>query len=330
VDSILQSTVLDILIIFRPFYQLKKKSKLMRTIKNLLLCTFIALGFQIQTQAQEVTFPLESGSWEFMLLAYDSETNSYSTSCYNYAAVGDTTFNAKSYKTIWNEYLAQPGYFRQEGQKVFYVPDPEIYSWNADADEYSVYDFSLELGEVTWLYAFTESAVDSAEATVLAVDSIALDTIQMRKKIGFGNVPQALPYSGCSLTWVEGIGQINYLPFYFWPSEQMCVTNDYQLLFDCLTIEGENVFGSCSCIGFTGVEDVVDVSLTITPNPTTGLLRLENLPESTVDIMVFDKLGATILTTQSPDIDLSDFPAGLYYVAAVNKGFRYTGKVVKY
>ncbi len=302
----------------------------MRTIKTFMLCTFITLGVQLQLPAQEVTFPLESGSWEFMLLAYDSETNSYSTSCYDYSAIGDTTFNAKSYKTIWNEYLAQPGYFRQEAQKVFYVPDPEIYSWNVDADEYEVYDFSLEPGEVTWLYAFTESSIDSAEAAVLAVDSIALDTIQMRKRIGFGTVPQSLPYSGCSLTWVEGIGQINYLPFYFWPSEQMCIANDYQLLFDCLSIDGENVFGACSCIGFTGVEEVVNVSLTITPNPTTGIFTIENLPETSADVIVFDKLGSAILTSRTANIDLSAFPAGLYYVTATDGVFRYTGKVVKY
>ena len=301
----------------------------MRTIRTSILCTFMTLGLSFQMHAQAVTFPLETGSWEFMILAYDSVNNAYSTSCYNYTAVGDTTFNAKSYRTIWNEYLDQAGYFRQEGQKVFFVPDPEIYSWNADANEYAVYDFSLDMGDVTWLYAFTESEVDSAEATVLAVDSIALDTVQMRKKIGFGNLAQALPYSGCSLTWVEGIGQINYLPFYFWPSEQMCVTDDYQILFDCLSIGGEQVFGACNCIGFTGVETVVEASLKITPNPTSGTFEIENLSGTALDIRVFDRLGSIILASRTTNIDLSGFPAGIYYVTAISNGRHYTGKVVK-
>ena len=289
----------------------------------------LSLSFFSQVNAQEVTFPLDSGSWEFMLLAYDSETNSYSTSCYSYTAIGDTTFNEKSYKTIWNEYLAQPGYFRQEGQKVFYIPDPEIYAWNSDADEFEVYDFSLEQGASTTVYAFSESDVESAEVSVQSVDSIALDTVQMRKRIGFGTLAQELPYSGCGLTWVEGIGQVDYLPFYFWPSEQMCVTNDYQILFDCLSVGGETLYGACNCIGFTDVQELETRTLSISPNPTTGLFNLNNLTGKEVEIIVLDNLGAVVLRTQDTEIDLSVHPAGIYFVTAVNADCRYIGKVVK-
>lgn len=301
----------------------------MQTIRTIFIVTVMTLGME-QAKAQEVVFPLHSGSWEFMLLTYNSTAGSYSTSCYSYASTGDTTFNGKSYQTIWNEYLGEPGYFRQEGQKVFYVPDPEIYSWNGQANEYTVYDFSLNDGDITWLYGFTQSQVDSAEAMVLAVDSVAIDTVQMRKKIGFGDILQDLPYSGCGLTWIEGIGQTDYLPFYFWPSENMCVTEDYQTLFDCLTISGEKVYGPCNCIGFTGVEEVVNVSLVITPNPTSGKFTVDQIPGEVLDIAVFNKLGILVERSQTGTIDLTNHPAGVYYVISFSKGYRYTGKVVKF
>ncbi|KAA3636377.1 MAG: T9SS C-terminal target domain-containing protein [Bacteroidetes bacterium] len=302
----------------------------MRTIRTFIIGTLLVLGINTAATAQEVVFPLETGSWEFMLLAYDTSSNSYSTACFSYTATGDTTFNSKDYITIWNEYLQQPGYFRQEEQQVFYVPDPSFYSWNEGANEYVVYDFSLEEQDLVWLYSFTESEVDSAEVAVVAVDSMALDTVEMRKKIGFGTLAQGLPYAGCSLTWVEGIGQINYLPFYFWPSENMCVTSDYQTLFDCLSVAGETVYGSCTCIGFTDTEEIVSGTLSVSPNPTSGQFMLENLEGTDFEIVVFDKLGSVVLRTRETEIDLSAHPAGIYYVAAMGVGYRYTAKVVKY
>ncbi|MCB0652292.1 MAG: T9SS type A sorting domain-containing protein [Saprospiraceae bacterium] len=303
----------------------------MQTIRTIIIFSAITLIMGMKAGAQdEVVFPLETGSWAFMRLAYNTETSSYSASCYSYTSIGDTTFNGKAYQTIWNEYLGEPGYFRQEGQKVFYVPDPEIYAWNGDANEYTVYNFSLNDGDITWLYGFTQSQVDSAEATVLAVDSVAIDTVQMRKKIGFGDILQDLPYSGCSLTWIEGIGQADYLPFYFWPSENMCVTADYQTLFDCLTIGGENVYGPCNCIGFTGVEEVVNVSLGITPNPTSGKFTVDQISGEVLDIAVFNKLGILVKRSKTGTVDLTNYPAGVYYLVAFSKGYRYTGKVVKF
>ena len=79
-----------------------------------------------------------------------------------------------------------------------------------------------------------------------------------------------------------------------------------------------------ACGEFISTSDLVleEDALTLYPNPTTGIFRIEGLT-SLYEIQVLDVLGAvhqdlSIAVDQDIDIDLSSLPAGMYFVSVRN------------
>jgi hypothetical protein len=70
--------------------------------------------------------------------------------------------------------------------------------------------------------------------------------------------------------------------------------------------------------------------ITIYPNPTTGVLTISTtLPESTLEISVFNSLGKNILTEKGEGtIDLSGFEDGIYFLIVKSQGGKAVSKKV--
>ena len=65
------------------------------------------------------------------------------------------------------------------------------------------------------------------------------------------------------------------------------------------------------------------LQIKIFPNPTEGLINIESLDSEKMQILVVDQLGRILMQRDSEEqltqLDLSNFPKGLYYLR-VNKG----------
>jgi pimeloyl-ACP methyl ester carboxylesterase len=71
-------------------------------------------------------------------------------------------------------------------------------------------------------------------------------------------------------------------------------------------------------------------SLKISPNPTQGLIKIET-PENIEiqSVRVFDARGKIVLVSETGEIDLSEFPTGMYFLQAETKTGRISGKVCR-
>jgi len=72
-----------------------------------------------------------------------------------------------------------------------------------------------------------------------------------------------------------------------------------------------------------GVNEKQFSTLTIFPNPTTGILSINNIPENLSKISIINMLGETVLEMNNPRtgnarIDLSKFPVGIYYARCIS------------
>ncbi len=61
----------------------------------------------------------------------------------------------------------------------------------------------------------------------------------------------------------------------------------------------------------SAVPENIKNAVTITPNPTNGIFRVEG---NVNDIQIYDNIGKLVLRTRNNSIDISNYPAGVYFV----------------
>lgn len=69
--------------------------------------------------------------------------------------------------------------------------------------------------------------------------------------------------------------------------------------------------------GTVGINDVDEHTMTVYPNPTTGLFVIEGLEYGTQQVQLYNSLGELVLSGEYASgqaIDISDQPAGIYYL----------------
>lgn len=273
--------------------------------------TFLFVIFLSQLSAQEM--PFEDGIWTYIFLAYDDDIQDYNTFCNEFYSIGDTVLNGKSYFILYNSYGTQRGFFREENSKVYYVPDPMSgYEWNENLEEFVVFDYTLEVGDMAKIYAFYLFGSEYWELEVTSINMVEIAGT-MRKEIDFGWAPNDFEYTGCQFRWIEGVGETQRIPFYFWPSEYDCITNEAQLTFSCLEVNGEFLSGSCNCIDSTPTKEEFAQKISIFPNPSTNIFQISNSENLQFEIEISNSQGKFLKTISENEIDLSNFPTGFYY-----------------
>ncbi len=87
-------------------------------------------------------------------------------------------------------------------------------------------------------------------------------------------------------------------------------------------------------MGVNSVKEIyVDKALNVYPNPSKDVFTIEFEETARADVYVFDQIGNIVLThrfdvTDCGQINLGEFPAGMYLIKAVQDGKAYTQKVV--
>ncbi|MDD2387711.1 MAG: T9SS type A sorting domain-containing protein, partial [Bacteroidales bacterium] len=67
--------------------------------------------------------------------------------------------------------------------------------------------------------------------------------------------------------------------------------------------------------------------ISITPNPTNGLINISG--QGINNITIFDNIGKELISTKNTNIDLSKYPAGMYFVKISANNEIITKKLIK-
>ena len=78
------------------------------------------------------------------------------------------------------------------------------------------------------------------------------------------------------------------------------------------------------------IENVASNNISIYPNPTSGILQIEDNEHDIQQVSIFDLSGIEVLNTKNSTIDISHFPAGMYIVRIATSKEILTKKIVKY
>ena len=264
--------------------------------------------------AQDLPIDFENSVWTQWAIYYDDEIQDYITICPTLEASFDTSINNKNYTYVDG---FGGGFFREESGVVFFLPDTDIYPWNMSLREFEVFDFNLEAGDSTWLYAITFDDLDSARVEIDHADEIEVLDGSFRKRLEIIDVQQAelANYSACgTLTWVEGVGATGVHPFY-WFGE--CFSGDSQMQFNCLKVNNLPVYGGCDCQAteMTPVAELDQDQIRVFPNPFSSEIRIVS-PGLPVRVKLFDSLGRALPIHLDGEIirPVEDLQHGIYYL----------------
>jgi hypothetical protein len=263
--------------------------------------TFLILALYIGAFAQN-EFPTSNAIWNYKVWADDwfsgrkGEKNVYYTIC------GDTTVNSTDYNKLYTTFdtifcgsnLGQfLGAFRQEGQKVYFLPCNYSFDytngWTSRfGEEFLLYDFGLSIGDTINLncgfrYNFWDRYPHSFGGYQYRTFTVSnTEIVNGIKKIDFVHDSYFELES-----WYEGIGSITglfqrgeqTLDGYFFGSNLNCFKHNG-------TVEylNNSECEKCFCKGYINIkENTLDANIIkISPNPTNDILNIE-IPEN-IDI----------------------------------------------
>ena len=82
------------------------------------------------------------------------------------------------------------------------------------------------------------------------------------------------------------------------------------------------------------MDDLNSVSLTLSPNPTKGIVSIKGIPSNDLSVSVINLLGETVMQQKNinnPDfsLDLSKLASGAYYIRLSSANSVVTKKVIK-
>lgn len=200
---------------------------------------FALLFLQVYTlQAQlgaYVPFPTDTARWGMFqqqtVYTSGGQISIQYTNHYDEELRGDTTINGMTYSKVYSNNILLGGVREDANQRVWFYGFPNAtgaYSngfWGAPLPPYTpgqellLYDFSLGLGEVVYMYAQFQYAPttlvqDSIKCQVVRIDSVLLIDGSYRKmlEIEASVFPDTNGFVALStiLYWVEGIGGIGF------------------------------------------------------------------------------------------------------------------------
>lgn len=219
------------------------------------------------------------------------------------AIVGGTTVYAEKHL-----YYAA---IREEGKKFYLV-------YKSDDQPFLLYDFNIQVGETLGWTACSSPVV------VTGMDTVLLGTTPLQRFF-LNNFPDEFIVEGVGSSMgfqVNCPGTIGIESYY----DPICYGRDGH------TLPLQTWVSDCSILSGTGSPQNLK-SLTVMPNPSTGMVRLQGIraDQPLENLQVFDSMGNRVRyeKTGSPSaIDLSALSSGLYFLTLRAGTTLYTGKVL--
>lgn len=306
----------------------------------LIICFFLISEFSYAQLT--LPFPDSTANWVISECFSDGGTpGSFYCFNYRYFSLGDTSINGFAYKILNESYNLDPsdtisssvaGYYRIDGQKVFYLQDSSynnsiVGMYNSSyfhtGQEILLYDFGMQIGDT---FSLSDSGYFGiqGQATIVLMQ---IDTIQLS-----GQPVRRFNFASSNLScfafpnyyWYEGIGS----SFGFFPNFY-CFENG--ITFGCFHENNvDYIFylqPGDDCMNITLGESGPDKlkKLTVFPNPSDGLFSIFS-DSSDESAMITDLSGRSIisivLSKGNNVVNFQNISSGVYLLktkAGVNK-----------
>jgi hypothetical protein len=280
-------------------------------------------------------FPDSNASWNVLYSNYQCQWGD-SQEYYSLVLDRDTVIGSHVYHKLQVPYIEfiwagcplfhQPGYY---GAIRSDHPNRKVYFYPANGtEEELLYDFTLEVGDTVQghLYSWWDS-----QDTVIAIDSVLVGE-EFRKR-WFIN-------QWYDIYLIEGVGSTFGL---IEPSPgEVIDAPGYALL--CFRQDGEPQYPDpatdCDLITSTPEDNLPQVEITVLPNPTTGKFKVQNekckvsVEVKRIEVVGID--GRLLQTrnpepeTRNPELDISNLPAGFYFINIYFEDQSIVKKIIKY
>lgn len=297
--------------------------------KNLFLIVLFFFSITNYTSAQRLLEP--GNNWNLI----ENFWLSFVTK--NYSIGSDTLVNGITYQQILRDGALvdyqepiTPRFIRETNDGKVYVKN-HIYF---DTDEILIYDFGLGLMD-TFTLAPSLNPNRENKFLVTAIDAIVLLNGDLRRQITLESVDVQ---SNNTLTWVEGIGDLDIGPFYYhsfhileFGANLLCAYQE-----DNIHVYQNPAYDSCFFIP-TAVEELdINSDIKIYPNPVDDLLTLDlsETNQSFTEINIFNALGELVYQNDKPititEINIRELQTGIYFLLLKNKsGMSYSQRIIK-
>ncbi len=197
-----------------------------------------------------------------------------------------------------------------------------------------LYDFTLHVGDTMFYdYAMINNTLHLQNHYKVVTDTgtIVLDNGEIRRTWTLKSdwVQDDI--------WVEGIGSITGIGL-FNPLVADYVLNGFQYRFeyfcyDDIPIYDPNDCSLCSCDINLEVKNQDFEKVSISPNPTNGVLSIKSPIVEPSQYNIYNNLGQLVLNfyleNETNQVDVSSLPSGIYFLQVISKEKRYTMKFIK-
>ncbi len=248
-------------------------------------------------------------------------TFSPNTSSYSLRIGEDTLVNNQLYYKVYyssdslnSSWTFRNDLLRQDSSK-------RVYHKRRDADEFLLYDFSLQVNDTIQLDEY-------CTLRVLEVDSIELNNGELRKRLKLTKADD--PHWG-EQYWINGIGSEFGMLSHF----GYCYT-DYSNGLLCFYQNGEILYPenppSCFITGVGNLEELTSVN--VFPNPFSSYLIIEDEEKGMEQYLIYNNLGQYMqgggINNSFLRIELEGLPRGLFYLILMDRERRkYSTRLVK-
>lgn len=306
--------------------------------KFLLIPVFILIFFLLKSQNQLAPFAPYPSTWISFMTTFVNPNNTDWTLDYIYE-VGDGGLSfPEDPSDLWgtiktnkdqNHDFACAISVENDNQSIFvrFVYSP----YNIPI---LLYDFTLQVGDTMFYsYAMLNNTLYQQNHYKVVTDTgtIVLDNGEIRKTWTLSSefVQDDI--------WVEGIGSITGIGL-FNPLIADYVLNGFQYRFEyfCnndIPIYDPNDCSFCSCDIDLEVKNQDFDNVSISPNPTNGILSIKSSTFEPSQYNIYNSLGQQVinfyLDNETNQLDVSSLPSGIYFLQVISKEKRYTMKFVK-
>lgn len=275
----------------------------------------------------------DSATWNVAQLILFPYGNLY-TQVYQYEK--DTSFCGNIYSKM-NCYGNPCGYYRADSIKA-YVRS----TTNCSDKEYLIYDYSLAVGDTTYIgyRLMWPSSNDTAPVVVNAIDTVNYFGInRKRMKILFNSCSNDFNLVD-TMYWVSGIGSTTH-PFYSFNCLCSACEVAYTLLCyreDALLLYKDPQFNTCDTT-YIGLDEIHDkqIEVKIFPNPFSTLAKINLNPVAndvdSFSFFLYNIFGKEVMQMssirQQTEISRKGLPNGIYFYKIVsNENTVDTGKII--
>jgi hypothetical protein len=303
--------------------------------KNILLLSFLFSSISLMSQ-NYASMLSDSSAWIYISADADGGQVQYRFPR-KYEISGDTIVSGVFYKKISRWYQsALIGGMREDTLGRVFFKEFDISCGLDSTQERLIFDYSLEVGDTLKVETGDFCNPTEFPLGVVQVDSIETEFGEMRKRLELESI-----YNDLQTTYIiEGIGSnIDLLDFINGIEDYDAWHYASYLICHHLK-SGENYINPdrpswtvCFLDPATSVESPNVEKLQISPNPVSSFLEikgLENITQSS-SIEIFNLNGIQVFQSDflQKEIDVSNFPKGIYFLLVKNEDQVWLEKFVK-